>query len=376
MGGGVSSLSSKLSEQDVKDALKNKSIFNQAIFDTLKDQDGCVTGDQLLARLEIVYDSFAPNSSMSTAKYAKMLKDAKVIDKKSFTANQAELIFAKVITRSPNPKIMSYGLFRDYCISELAKAKSTSEADIVITLGLCQGPILTATKGKSRFHDDKSTYTGTYVNGGPDVSVKGDTMVNLLDRSGADVRGVKNAQYDEEMAAQAIQKAARGRNSRLEMSRIDSAPVLDAATVSQMLGPQGSENLRQAFLKFAPSGDMDGRSFAKMMVDSGLTGKKFKSTDADLIFAKCKKAAGGASVLKISFHIFESVALEPIADKLKISVADVADALSNSGGPVNRGTVAENVRFHDDKSTFTGVHAKGGVDNSVKTNAFVDAVTR
>jgi len=376
-GASASAVATRLSEQDIKDLLKVKSVFNKAKFDALKGEDGRIAKEQFFSQLEGVYESFGPNGTMSSAKYVKMLKDSKIIDKKTFTANQAELIFARIIARySQNPKIMMYAVFRDYGITELATAKATTEADIVATLVLCDGPILTATKGQSRFHDDKSTYTGQYVHGGPDVRVQSNDLSNLLDRSDANVRGVKKADITEEEGAQRIQMIARGRNARKEMARIDSAPVLDPVAVSAMLGPEGSANLREAFLRFAPSGEMDGRTFTRMMVDSNLTGKKFKATDADLVFAKCKKAAGGATVLRINFTIFESVALEPIAEKLKISIVDVADALSMSGGPINRGTVADNVRLHDDKSTFTGAYAKGGPDVSVKTNAFVDSVTR
>mmetsp|Transcript_7329 Transcript_7329/g.10231 ORF Transcript_7329/g.10231 Transcript_7329/m.10231 type:complete len:329 (+) Transcript_7329:340-1326(+) len=51
--------------------------------------------------------------------------------------------------------------------------------------------ILTGTKSKAnRFHDDKSTYTGVWRNGGPRPLSTVVTLCNMMDRSPADVRGV------------------------------------------------------------------------------------------------------------------------------------------------------------------------------------------
>ena len=57
------------------------------------------------------------------------------------------------------------------------------------------GPAFSGTKAdKVKFHDDKSLYTGVYAQGGP-TNVGGTGAANdlssLLDRSDADVRGVK-----------------------------------------------------------------------------------------------------------------------------------------------------------------------------------------
>lgn len=55
------------------------------------------------------------------------------------------------------------------------------------------GPVLTGTKAQAtKFHDDKSLYTGVYAQGGPStVDGKVSDLSQLADRSGADVRGVK-----------------------------------------------------------------------------------------------------------------------------------------------------------------------------------------
>lgn len=115
-------------------------------------------------------------------------------------------------------------------------------------------------------------------------------------------------------------------------------------------------NLEAVFRNFAGgSHEMDGRQFAKLTKDANLVDKKFTSTDVDLIFAKVKDK----SARKISFSQFES-ALAQIATKKGVSKDNVAESLLKCGGPVLHGTKADFVKFHDDKSTYTGVHLKGG----------------
>lgn len=62
-----------------------------------------------------------------------------------------------------------------------------------------KGPILKGTVAEAnKFHDDKSLYTGVHAKGGPSTVDRSSGVVDMakqLDRSDADVRGVK---YEEE----------------------------------------------------------------------------------------------------------------------------------------------------------------------------------
>ena len=61
-----------------------------------------------------------------------------------------------------------------------------------------EGPRLTATTAaaQTRLHDDRTTYTGVHVAGGPTIIDNKLTLDSLADRSEADVRGVKkNVDY-------------------------------------------------------------------------------------------------------------------------------------------------------------------------------------
>ena len=109
---------------------------------------------------------------------------------------------------------------------------------------------------------------------------------------------------------------------------------------------------------FTVGKEMDGKSFAKLTKDCGLIDKKLTTTDVDLVFAKIKDKAAR----KITFDQFKA-GVAQMAAKKGISEADLSNLIVSSGGPKFQGTKADYVKFHDDKSTYTGVYAKGGPTN-------------
>ena len=74
-----------------------------------------------------------------------------------------------------------------------------------------------------------------------------------------------------------------------------------------------------------------------------------------MIFAKVKDKGSR----KITFAQFEQ-AVELCAAKRGLSQAEMETTIMMSGGKRLTGTQAESVKLHDDKSTYTGVYAKGG----------------
>ncbi|CAK9004554.1 ADP-ribosylation factor 1 [Durusdinium trenchii] len=121
--------------------------------------------------------------------------------------------------------------------------------------------------------------------------------------------------------------------------------------------------------------EVDGRS--SCLVGFGFNGLKFldrnfSSTDADLIFARVVPKGQR----RISITEFEK-ALGLIAERRSCSqeicvrwrvqrVEDVMQKVADSAGPSLEGTKADAVRLHDDKQTYTGVHARGGPDSVPK----------
>ncbi|SBS91197.1 p25-alpha family protein, putative [Plasmodium malariae] len=102
---------------------------------------------------------------------------------------------------------------------------------------------------------------------------------------------------------------------------------------------------------------MDSRTFVKILKDSKLIGKKLTAVDADITFAKVKTK--GAK--RINYDQFVE-AVKYLIEKHKLDYDKFVETLcyEASNGPILYGTKADNVRFHDDKSTYTGVHKLGG----------------
>ncbi|CAM9657725.1 unnamed protein product [Scytosiphon promiscuus] len=126
------------------------------------------------------------------------------------------------------------------------------------------------------------------------------------------------------------------------------------------------EGLRQVFLDFTSFGagqsgssEMDSAKFVKLAKDCKLVGKGVSTTDLDLIFTKVKDK----TAKKINFDTFVA-AVGLIAEKVGKSTDEVIHIIVSAKGPTTgAATVADDVRFHDDKSTFTGVHNSGGPTN-------------
>eukprot|EP00745_Piridium_sociabile_P012378 TRINITY_DN190901_c0_g1_i1.p1 TRINITY_DN190901_c0_g1~~TRINITY_DN190901_c0_g1_i1.p1 ORF type:complete len:147 (+),score=27.62 TRINITY_DN190901_c0_g1_i1:58-498(+) len=127
-------------------------------------------------------------------------------------------------------------------------------------------------------------------------------------------------------------------------------------------------NIENAFASFAAGGpEMDGRQFVKLCKDCKLIDSKFSSTDADLVFAKVKSKASR----KITYAEFEK-ALGCVAERKKIPFDELKIKVGGTSGPIMNGTKPDDVRFHDDKSTYTGVHQNGGPSTIDKGNAVSD----
>ena len=100
--------------------------------------------------------------------------------------------------------------------------------------------------------------------------------------------------------------------------------------------------------------EIDGRTLMKLAKQAKLINDKLKSTDVDLIFAKCKSKGKRT----IDYHQFESVITE-FAKKRGEDQGVIRETIIKSGAPKSNATVAEKVKFHDDKSLYTGTWKNG-----------------
>jgi len=122
---------------------------------------------------------------------------------------------------------------------------------------------------------------------------------------------------------------------------------------------QSEATLQSVFLAFsAGKAEMSNKEFLKINKDCGLLDKKYTTTDVDINFSKVKVKTSK----NITFQQFES-ALNLAATKKGIEYSALVEKVLASSGPVFKGTKAEYNKFHDDKSLYTGVYAKGGPTN-------------
>jgi len=119
------------------------------------------------------------------------------------------------------------------------------------------------------------------------------------------------------------------------------------------LAPADVDGLECIFYCFCTAGrcEMDGKCFQRIMKDAGFMDKTFNQTALELIFNHTSVKPKGAKF--IDFCQFD-IALEIIAEKRGVALADMHERLLNLTSPSLKGTRAEYCRFHDDKSTYTG----------------------
>lgn len=270
--------------------------------------------------LEAVFKKFtAGKATMDGKTFAKFAKDTKILDKK-LTTTDIDLIFAK--SKQKTERQINFAEFQKaigFCAEKKGKtAEELSEA--IVGAG---GPVFAGTKTDNvRFHDDKDQYTGVYAQGGP-------TNVDSVHPVAS--FGAAPDQPKEELKG--AKKAKQGTTAAAPAASID-----------------------EVFYSFtAKAAEMEGKTLAKLAKDTKILDKKLTATDIDLIFAKVKTK--GAR--KITLAQFKD-ALKEMAAKKGITQEDLEAKLMASGGVTFSGTKAEAVKYHDDKTLYTGVHGKGG----------------
>lgn len=218
--------------------------------------------------------------------FAKMSKDTKLIDKK-LTTTDVDMTFAKIKERTA--RRITFDQFMAGLAIFAEKKQCTADAVYAKVAG-SQGPILRGTQAEAvRFHDDTDQYTGVHAHGGPSTVDANRGLDGLLDRSDADVRGVKSG-GGASVAAVTHQVAG------IHLEEEKKAPAKKkkkaaggAAAAQGSAGGAPASNLQEVFSKFAAGAEMDGKTFAKMAKDCKVINKKCTNTDIDLIFARSKE---------------------------------------------------------------------------------------
>lgn len=131
-------------------------------------------------------------------------------------------------------------------------------------------------------------------------------------------------------------------------------------------------SLENVFLSFTGGKpEMSNKEFVKVNKDCKLLDKKYSLTDVDINFSKIK--------LKTSKVITYNQFLEGLklaASKKGVDFDSIVQLVCQAGGPVFTGTKTDYVKFHDDKSLYTGVYAKGGPTNVDSKNGVISDISQ
>jgi hypothetical protein len=130
---------------------------------------------------ENVFLNFCGNgkTDMDGQGFAKLAKELDLLDKRC-TATDIDIIFAKVVEKGQ--RRIGFQQF-ETALSYIAQKKAVHVDSVFRAVENATCRALNATQiAAVRLHDDKSTYTGVHVNGGPDVGMKGSGFVPLTPR--------------------------------------------------------------------------------------------------------------------------------------------------------------------------------------------------
>lgn len=297
-------------------------------------------------------------ADMDGAKFFKLCKESKLLSKR-FTAIDCDIIFAKV--KQKGARRITFEQFLT-ALAAIADTKQVPLDSVVKKILQSGGPSSTGTRAEYvKWFDDKNTYTGVSARGGPSAIDAPKGLAQFVDRSAADVRGVKMGSMTGE-----------GRDS---LSPPPRTPPLSQRrpraihSAEAVADDVDDEELLSVFRSFATFGagaaaaatppgkpvEMDGPRFAKLCRETGVQGGRLNSVAVDIIFSSVK--AKGAR--RIGFREFMA-ALPLMAEDRGISVEEVRALIASGGGPTRNGvTHAGSVRLHDDHSTYTGTNKSG-----------------
>ena len=160
---------------------------------------------------------------------------------------------------------------------------------------------------------------------------------------------------DKDEAAQKLQALARGTETRKEQQApVDGESMLDIFNNFNSI-------YRQEL--------MTNTTWAKFCKDGKLLDKKFTKPQIDMVWSK---AAGKEK--KVGYSVFENMIQQVAVIKGK-SYEDLCEFVKENAKVKNTGTTGES-RFYDDKDTWTGAAAKGGVDSSLKKEGLKNLTDR
>eukprot|EP00607_Mallomonas_marina_P004124 CAMPEP_0182425196 /NCGR_PEP_ID=MMETSP1167-20130531/11543_1 /TAXON_ID=2988 /ORGANISM="Mallomonas Sp, Strain CCMP3275" /LENGTH=525 /DNA_ID=CAMNT_0024605653 /DNA_START=147 /DNA_END=1725 /DNA_ORIENTATION=+ len=281
MGGSVSILPEKLSEDDVRRFTGEQ--FDKLFFDTLKDEEGFITKQQFMDAFRAHEDKiryqfvvFCPNGKMDSKGFVNLCRDTKLFD----------------------------------------------EHDTNVTAEDIQN-IFTGIKSKDNGANKSITF--------------------------------------EEFLSLAIPALS----TRLGMGEMQIMTQIEESTLGVHPRPEDERWAKLQFNRFCTDGEMDSMTFIKLCREKGLLEESateerpgvLRQEDADIIFQKAKLVRSqkkGITCRSIGYKGFRTICIPAIADKRNLAERWILHYIARGEGPTYNATVAEDVRLHDDKTSYTG----------------------
>jgi len=360
MGATVSILPDRLSEEHVKQLAGDK--FDQTLFDSFKDSDGLITKEQLLKasntheeKVRLQFMKFSSNGEMDSKTFVKLCKDTNLLDN-SFKSSDADIIFASAKSKRGNlAKTITFDIFKFAAIPAIAAKKGIDELHVMTQIYEAPGPTFHGTATvNTRLHDDPSLYTGTAGRRQSGIMISPE-------------KGSTPSHFILDANEQILQEQGSPGKKDLEL----------------MVDPdgEGEKSAKEQYELYSNEGEMDSKSFVKLCKEKGLIDNegRFKVEDADIIYQKAKAALQQKQKFPskaIRYNVFRKICVPAIAEKRKATELQVLVCIGQGEGPKFNATVAENVRLHDDKTTYTSTRRKSvvggeqipdGVENTQKS---------
>ncbi|KAG2483164.1 hypothetical protein HYH03_017956 [Edaphochlamys debaryana] len=304
------------------------------------------------------YNDFASFGSrqavegMDSAHFAKLFRDMDMIDAQ-LTMQDIDLAFTRA--KPKGGRLLTFDGFVA-ALAECAGHKGLRLEGLVRQVLAGSGPVARATKTDSvRLHDDRSTYTGVYAQGGPRVASQAADLASMLDRDATGSAKKPPSRVSRTSAVTVVEKPAdkapppplpamgMGMSQRLSAARM-SAGGEGWKRRSHGTGSQGGSvacnpALYDHFLMFAQFGaggtvshggagrsEMGPAQFVKLLRDCGLLDAEFTTVQADITYTKVKRSG------KLSFDDFRS-ALALVAKAKGVELPALEASVVASQGP-------------------------------------------
>lgn len=290
---------------------------------------------------------------MDGRSFVKLCRDSDLIDSK-FSATDADLVFAKAVLKGQR----RIGLEEfQLALIFLAERRRSEKADVFKLVAENGGPALTMAKTEAAcfFEGSRCAEVAPSIHGAP-------RPISASLKPPATPRGKLP-----ELLPCPPQHRSTSRTSGTSdgSGSVNSSPSPSPSRACQEVDcPDMLQELEMSFQAYCGPvwrSGMDGKTFVKLCKDAGLVDTEMSSTVADLIFAKAAVKGQRRIDVQQLKH-----ALLLVAERKGLSAGLVLEMVCRHGfgGPQLNGTRADAVRFYDDKSTYTGVHANGGPEST------------